>query len=180
MEAKVIAVNINPDHSFSKTPVKEIKLIVGQGVEGDAHMGEKVKHRSRVRQNPDQPNLRQVHLIHKELFDELRLQGHPIEPGQIGENITTENIELLALPRGTKLKLGPEAEIEITGLRNPCQQLNDFQAGLMDKLIYKNEAGELIRKSGIMAVVTKSGKVSAGDRIRITLPQKPYKKLDRV
>ena len=179
MHARVISVNKSQSHSFSKYPAEEISLLEGLGVEGDAHMGKTVKHRSRVRKDPTQPNLRQVHLIHKELFDSLKSDGFLIEPGQIGENITTENIDLLNLPKGTKLKIG-QAIIEITGLRNPCVQLNNFQEGLMHKLVYKTKDGETIRKCGVMGIVLSSGKIQPGAEIKIEYPVKPFEKLERV
>ena len=179
MHARVISVNKSQSHSFSKYPAEEISLLEGLGVEGDAHMGKTVKHRSRVRKDPTQPNLRQVHLIHKELFDSLKSDGFLIEPGQIGENITTENIDLLNLPKGTQLHIG-HATIEITGLRNPCVQLNTFQEGLMHKLVYKNKDGETIRKCGVMGIVLTSGKIKPGAEINIKYPVKPFEKLERV
>ncbi len=144
---KVISVSKSPVHGFSKNPATRIHLLEGLGVDGDAHKGEKIKHRSRVRQNPDQPNLRQVHLIHKGLFDELKQSGFQLNPGDIGENITTENIDLLQLPKGSILRIGATAQVEITGLRNPCSQLNDFQDGLMKQLIYKDENGNITQNS---------------------------------
>jgi MOSC domain-containing protein YiiM len=147
-----------------------IRLVVGLGVEGDAHLGEKVKHRSRVRKNPDDPNLRQVHLIHEELFAELRAAGFEVEAGAIGENITTRGIDLLGLPTGARLRLGPEAVIEVTGLRNPCQQLDAFQSGLMAAVLGRDAAGRLVRKSGIMAIVIKGGDVKPGDAIHVERP----------
>ncbi len=127
----VVAVSLRPGHHFSKTPSLGIRLLTGLGVAGDAHMGATVKHRSRVRKDPTQPNLRQVHLIHAELFDELRTKGFAVKPGELGENVTTSGIDLLALPAGTRLHLGESAVVEITGLRNPCVQIDDFQQGLM-------------------------------------------------
>ncbi len=180
MKATVISVNKNPEYGFSKHPSKTIQLLEGLGVEGDVHMGKLVKHRSRVRKDPNQVNLRQVHLIHQELFDELKEKNYHISPGQIGENITTKNIDLLGLPKGTILKIGSSAEIEITGLRNPCSQLNDFQDGLMQELIYRNDQGEIIRKCGIMGVVKSSGMVNDGDEIHIEYPDKPFVKLEKV
>lgn len=176
----IVAVSKSETHSFSKDNVSSIRLIAGKGVEGDAHCGGKVRHRSRVRINPDQPNLRQVHLIHQELFDELEELGYKIKPGQIGENITTRGLDLLSLPVGTRLKIGGDSEIAITGLRNPCNQLNIFKEGLMQQLIYKDSNGQTVRKSGVMAIVLQSGEVRAEDRIAVRLPPKPWQKLDRV
>src|ERR1700681_2370309 len=129
--SNVIAVSLRAGHHFSKTPSLCIRLLRGLGVAGDAHMGETVKHRSRVAKDPTQPNLRQVHLIHAELFEEMRAKGFAVAPGDLGENITTSGLDLLALPTGTRLHLGPSAVVEITGLRNPCIQIDHFQEGLI-------------------------------------------------
>jgi MOSC domain-containing protein YiiM len=150
-----------------------IRLLAGLGVEGDAHAGVTVKHRSRVARDPSQPNLRQVHLIHAELHDELRAAGLDLVPGQMGENITTAGVDLLGLPTGTQLRLGGEATIEITGLRNPCAQLDGIYAGLMAAVLDRDAAGNLIRKAGVMAVVIAGGLVRPGDAITITLPSPP-------
>ena len=179
-DAIVIAVSKNPIHSVSKNNCASINLVAGKGVEGDAHFGEKVKHRSRVRANPDQPNLRQVHLIHSELFTELDNKGFNISPGLMGENITTSGINLLALPKGTILKIGPVAIIEITGLRNPCNQLDGLAPGLMQAVLDRDEKGNLIRKSGIMGIVIQGGTITVGDTINATLPEKPHQRLERV
>lgn len=177
---RVISVNSNPKHGFSKEKKESIKLLKDFGVEGDAHGGNTIKHRSRVAQNPHQPNLRQVHLIHSELFIELSAKGFEVNCGQLGENITTKNIELLTLPKNTILMIGSSAEIQITGLRNPCTQLDEFQKGLMKAVLEKDENGEIVRKAGIMAIVTKSGEVKSGDLIEVRLPNKPFEKLERV
>lgn len=176
----VVAVSASPSHSFSKQPVDAIRLLAGIGVEGDAHSGVTVKHRSRVAADPTQPNLRQVHLIHSELHDELREAGFEVAAGQMGENITTRGLDLLAFPVGTLLKLGAEAMVRVTGLRNPCSQLDTFQPGLMAAVLDRDEAGRLIRKSGIMAVVLVGGVVRAGDEIDVTLPELPHVAMDRV
>ncbi|WP_220446520.1 MOSC domain-containing protein [Paenibacillus piri] len=157
-----------------------IRLLAGLGVEGDAHLGRTVKHRSRVAADPTQPNLRQVHLIHGELHDELREAGFIVSPGQMGENITTRGIDLLALPTGTRLYIGETAEVEITGLRNPCDQLDRLQPGLMAAVLGRDEQGQLIRKAGIMGIVIAGGDVKPGDPIRIGLPTEPYRPLERV
>jgi MOSC domain-containing protein YiiM len=176
----VLAVSLSSTHSFSKMNHDSITLLTGLGVEGDTHLGKTVKHRSRVAVDPTQSNLRQVHLIHSELFDELKLKGFTVSAGQMGENITTRGIELLKLPRGTKLFIGGSAVVEITGLRNPCNQLNDFQPGLMSAVLEHDENGNLIRKAGIMGIVSSDGKVSTGDSIRVVLPDEPYHPLERV
>ena len=176
---KITALSVSPTHTMSKFNVERINLLQGLGVEGDAHAGEKVKHRSRVRVNPDQPNLRQVHLIHSELHAELRTKGFDIAPGEMGENITTAGIDLLGLPRGTKLTIG-KAVIEVTGLRNPCHQLDGLYEGLLKAVIDHDEDGNLIRLAGIMGIVLESGELKVGDHIEVELPPKPHIALDRV
>ena len=180
MRAGVTAVSRGGTHGFSKPNEDGIRLLAGLGVDGDAHMGASVKHRSRVRQDPTQPNLRQVHLIHAELHDELNASGFAVSPGRMGENVTTRGIDLLALPTGTKLRLGDAALVEVTGLRNPCSQLNDFQPGLMEAVLDRDEDGNLVRKAGIMGVVLTGGEVCPGDLIRVELPAEPYRPLERV
>ncbi|MDR3599061.1 MAG: MOSC domain-containing protein [Desulfosporosinus sp.] len=177
---EVLSVSRSASHTFSKQTVEAIKLIVGLGVEGDAHMGDTVKHRSRVAQNPNQPNLRQVHLIHTELFDELRDSGFHIEPGQMGENITTCGIDLLGLPTGTKLYIGEAVAIEITGLRNPCNQIDNFKPGLLSGVLDRDEQGNLVRKAGVMGIVLSGGEVRIGDSIHVKLPTEPHRPLERV
>jgi hypothetical protein len=179
-EGVVIAVCRNATHEFIKPTRQSITLVAGFGVEGDAHMGVTVKHRSRVAANPTQPNLRQVHLISDELHDELRAKGFRVAPGIMGENITTRGIDLLALPRSTKLHVGATAVVEVTGLRNPCAQLNSYQDGLMAAVIAKDAKGNVIRKAGIMSVVVSGGEVRAGDPIKVILPPEPRVKLERV
>lgn len=169
--AEVIAVSRKSSHGIAKPSADAIQLVTGHGVEGDAHFGETVQHRSRVAQNPDQPNLRQVHLIHGELLDELAGQGFAVAPGDMGENITTRGVDLLALPEGTELTLGDTARVLVTGLRNPCKQLNGHAPGLMNAVLDRDDAGNLIRKAGIMAIVVDGGAVRAGDRIDIYLPK---------
>lgn len=180
MSAIVTAVSISASHTFSKPNQDSIRLIAGLGVEGDTHLGKTVQHRSRVARDPNQPNLRQVHLIHAELHDHLNATGFNISPGQMGENITTRGIDLLGLPTGAKLHIGETAIVEVTGLRNPCTQLNTFQPGLMKAVLDHDEHGNLIRKSGIMGIVLTGGTVSPQDPIRIELPPKPHVPLDRV
>ena len=176
----VVAVSLRPGHHFSKTPSLGIRLLTGLGVAGDAHMGATVKHRSRVRKDPTQPNLRQVHLIHAELFDELRTKGFAVKPGELGENVTTSGIDLLALPAGTRLHLGESAVVEITGLRNPCVQIDDFQQGLMAATLDRDADGNLVRKAGIMSVVIRDGDVRPGDAIGVELPSAPHRRLQPV
>lgn len=165
-----MAVSRSGSHTFSKPNEGSITLVAGLGVEGDAHSGEKVKHRSRVARDPSQPNLRQVHLIHAELFDELAAKGFDVAPGALGENVTTRGIDLLALPRGTLLSIGDEAVVEVTGLRNPCAQIDGLQQGLMAAVLDRDEQGNLVRKAGIMGIVLTGGEVRAGDAIRVELP----------
>lgn len=174
---EVVSVSRSATHSFSKPAREFIRLIAGFGVEGDSHAGETVKHRSRVRADPKQPNLRQVHLIHAELHDELNSAGFSVEAGKMGENITTRGVDLLSFPVGTLLHLGAEAVVEVTGLRNPCRQLDGLQPGLMAAVLERTESGELIRKAGIMAIVREGGEVRAGDSILVELPQEPHRKL---
>ena len=180
MEKIVIAVSKSPTHTMSKNNMETIKLLADLGVEDDAHMGTTVKHRSRVAQDPTQPNLRQVHLIHSELHDELATKGFQISEGQMGENITTKGVDLLNLPKGTKLRIGEEAIVEITGLRNPCHQLEGIQKGLMKAVLSHDEHGDLVRKAGIMGIVLASGEVKKGDKITIELPPEPHIKLEKV
>jgi MOSC domain-containing protein YiiM len=176
----VLAVSRDSDHRFSKVPAASINLVAGLGVEGDAHAGRTVQHRSRVAVDPTQPNLRQIHLMHVELFDELRDQGFEVRPGQLGENITTAGIDLLGLPRGTRLTLGPQAVIEVTGLRNPCVQIDAFRPGLLRAVVQRAADGTIVRKAGIMAIVVKGGPVSPGDPVAAELPDGPHEPLDRV
>jgi MOSC domain-containing protein YiiM len=171
MPATVTAVSRSKSHTFSKPNELMIRLVAGLGVEGDAHMGEKVKHRHHVLKNPDAPNLRQVHLMHEELFDELRAGGFDIRPGAIGENVTTRGVDLLALPKGARLRLGAGAVIEVTGLRNPCKDIDAFQRGLTTAVLGRDSEGRLVRKAGVMAIVIKGGDVKAGDLIAVELPE---------
>jgi MOSC domain-containing protein YiiM len=169
-DAQVIAVHRNPKHGFSKTAASSITLRAGLGVEGDAHAGATVKHRSRVARDPAQPNLRQVHLLHSELFETLAARGFVVRPGDIGEDITTRGIDLLALPTGTELAIGAQAVVRIMGLRNPCAQLDAFCPGLMAAVLDRTAEGALVRKAGVMGIVLADGAVAAGDVIGITLP----------
>ena len=174
MNAIVTAVSRSATHSFSKPNRDAIRLLAGLGVEGDAHLGTTVKHRSRVARDPSQPNLRQVHLIHAELFDELKVQGFDVAAGAMGENITTRGIDLLNLPAGTRLQIGESAVIEVTGLRNPCVQIDRFRKGLMNAVLGKDEHGNLVRKSGIMGIVLEGGEIRPGDAVQAALPTGPH------
>jgi MOSC domain-containing protein YiiM len=166
----IIAVASDRGHNFSKPRREAIRLIAGLGIEGDAHLGETVQHLSRLRRDPDAPNLRQVHLIHAELHDELRAKGFRVESGEMGENITTRGIDLLGLPRNTRLHLGASAVVEIKGLRNPCAQLDGLQPGLMAATLDRDADGNVIRKAGVMGIVIATGEVRPGDEIRMELP----------
>jgi MOSC domain-containing protein YiiM len=177
MDGVVEAVSQSPGHTMGKRNREAIRLVAGLGVEGDAHAGETVKHRSRVARDPSQPNLRQVHLIHAELFDELDAAGFAVAPGRMGENVTTRGVDLLALPVGARLRLGAEAAVEVTGLRNPCAQLEGIQPGLMAATLDRDADGTLIRKAGIMAVVLTGGEVRPGDPIAVELPTGAHRRL---
>ncbi|MEO8683439.1 MAG: MOSC domain-containing protein [Devosia sp.] len=180
MGGRVVSVSLSPRHGFSKDRVQSVRLLEGLGVEGDAHAGVTVKHRSRVAADPTQPNLRQVHLIHTELFDELADKDFAVAPGDLGENIATSGIDLLALPQGTLLRLGADAVVQVTGLRNPCSQIEAFQTGLLANVVGKADNGEIIRRAGIMSIVLAGGEVHEGDAIGVELPPAPHRKLERV
>jgi MOSC domain-containing protein YiiM len=180
MTATVTAVGLSPTHSFSKPGLEAIRLLAGLGVEGDAHLGVTVKHRSRVRVDPTQPNLRQVHLIQGELHDELAAAGFTVVPGDLGENVTTRGIDLLGLPAGARLHLGEHAVVELTGLRNPCVQIDRFRTGLMQAVLGRDADGRLVRKAGVMGIVLEGGEVFPGDRIELRLPAPPHRPLERV
>ncbi len=180
MNPVVLAVSSSPTHTFSKPNQGSIRLLAGLGLAGDTHLGATVQHRSRVARDPNQPNLRQVHLIHAELHDELRAAGFAVSAGQMGENITTRGVDLLRLPTGTRLHLGNTAVVEITGLRNPCAQLDTFHPGLMAAVLERDEHGTLIRKAGIMAIVLAGGEVRPGDSITVELPPPPHRALEPV
>lgn len=177
MSAHVVGVQRDSGHRFSKRRVADVRLIAGIGVEGDAHAGPTVQHLSRVRRNPSLPNLRQVHLIHGELQDELTARGFGVGAGDMGENVTTRGVDLLALPTGTVLRLGRQAEVELTGLRNPCRQLDRFADGLFAAVLDRNPEGELVRKAGVMAIVRTGGDVRVGDPITVHLPDSPHRPL---
>lgn len=173
----VIAVCRSATHSMAKTQEAEIELVAGLGVAGDAHQGETVKHRSRVARDPTQPNLRQVHLIHGELIDALRTQGFDLAHGLMGENIVTRGVDLLGLPTGTTLRIGETARVQLTGLRNPCSQLDGIQEGLMAATLDRDADGNLIRKAGVMGVVLAGGRIKPGDPISVILPAGPRQPL---
>jgi hypothetical protein len=176
----VEALHRSLEHQFSKHAEPRLDLIAGMGVAGDAHCGATVRHRSRVAADPTQPNLRQVHLVHGELHDELRAAGFDVRPGDIGENITTRGIDLLSLPTGAVLRIGATALVALTGLRNPCRQLDDFRPGLQGAVLGRSPEGELVRKSGVMGVVVLGGPVEVGDAIEVRLPPGSPVALQRV
>jgi len=177
MTGRVVAVHSSPAHTMAKASRPMICLLAGLGVEDDAHAGTTVKHRSRVARDPAQPNLRQVHLIHAELHDELAARAMPVAPGQMGENVTTRGVDLLALPTGARLHLGPSAVVEVTGLRNPCLQLERIHSGLMSAVMDHDASGNLVRKAGVMGIVLAGGEVSTGDAITVVLPDGVHRPL---
>lgn len=176
----VVAVSRDGDHRFSKHVVPEVELVAGLGVRGDAHAGATVRHRSRVARDPGQPNLRQVHLVHAELHDRLRAQGFDVGPGQLGEDVTTRGVDLLGLPRGTLLHLGDGAVVEVTGLRNPCAQIEAFRPRLLRAVLGRGEDGRVVRLAGVMGVVVRGGVVGAGDRVAVDLPSGAHRALEPV
>lgn len=181
MSGQVAAVSRNEVYSFSKPNRDSITLLEGLGVEGDVHAGETIRHQFRMTYEPDLPNLRQVHLMHEELFDELAFKGFEVSAGRLGENVTTRGVDLLGLPTGSLLHLGEHAVIEVTGLRNPCSKINDFRKGLLGEVFTIDPAsGEFTFKSGVMAVVHRGGTVRPEDPVRVELPPLPHHPLERV
>ncbi|MFJ2779579.1 MULTISPECIES: MOSC domain-containing protein [unclassified Kitasatospora] len=180
MSGTVTAVSSSGEYSFTKPNRAGITLLAGLGVEGDVHAGVTVRHRSRVAQDPTRPNLRQVHLMHEELFTEVGEEGFDVAPGELGENITTRGVDLLGLPVGALLRIGDEAVVEVTGLRSPCLQIDKFRDGLLKKVVGRDEAGNIVRKAGIMGVVRAGGVVRPGDAVTVELPDGPHRPLDRV
>ncbi|MFC0409417.1 MOSC domain-containing protein [Roseomonas elaeocarpi] len=176
---RVVALSRSGEHRFSKAPTDSVRLLEGLGVEGDAHLGTTVQHLSRVAVDPTQPNLRQVHLIHRQLLEELLEQGFALRPGDLGENVLTEGLDLLGMPVGTRLALG-EAEVELTGLRNPCAQIERFRPGLLARVLGRDARGRVVRKAGVMAVVRRGGMVRRGDAVVTQLPPLPHHPLERV
>ena len=177
---RVLSVSTSATHSFSKARALSLSLLAGLGVAGDAHCGPTVKHRSRVARDATQPNLRQVHLIHDELFEELQAKGFSVGPGEMGENITTRGVDLLTLPLDTELAIGDDVVLRLTGLRNPCVQIDRFRKGLMKAVLDRAPDGALVRKSGVMSIVVVGGTVMAGDPIRVRLPAEPHRVLECV
>ena len=177
MTGSVAAVSRSGDYTFTKPNAAWITLLTGLGVQGDAHLGTTVRHRSRMARDPKAPNLRQVHLIHAELFDELANDGFTVKPGELGENVTTVGVDLLNLPTGTRLHLGANAVVEVTGLRNPCVQIDRFQHGLMKAVLDRDADGNVVRKAGVMSIVLTGGEVRPGDAIEVELPAHPHRPL---
>ncbi|MGA5069345.1 MOSC domain-containing protein [Streptomyces exfoliatus] len=181
MAGRVTAVSRNETYVFSKPNRESITLLAGLGVEGDVHAGATIRHQFRMTYEPGLPNLRQVHLMHEELFDELALKGFDVSAGQLGENITTRGVDLLGLPTGALLHLGEQAVVEVTGLRNPCAKINDFRAGLLGQVFsLDRDSGEFTFKSGVMAVVRRGGPVRPHDPVQVELPPPPHRPLERV
>jgi MOSC domain-containing protein YiiM len=180
LNARVLSVHSSSEYTFTKSDQSEITLLAGLGVENDVHSGAQVRHRSRVAADPTQPNLRQVHLIHQELFDECATAGFSVRPGQLGENITTVGLDILNLPTGTVLRVGDRALIALTGLRNPCAQINAFQDGLLSVMLGRDDTGKLTRKTGVMSVVLAGGVVRPGDPIVVALPPEPHLQMEKV
>jgi len=180
MESFVVAVSKNAEHDFSKKNVESINLIENFGVEGDAHAGKHIKHIFLAKKDPTRKNIRQVHLIQLELLNRLNEKGFTVSSGDLGENITTQGVDLLGLPEGTRLHLGNEAIVELTALRNPCVQIENFQKGLLKEVVGKDDQGNIIRKLGVMGVVVKGGKVTTSDAIEVELPKLPHKELEYI
>jgi MOSC domain-containing protein YiiM len=170
----VVAVHRDATHRFSKLSVPSVTLVAGLGIEGDAHAGTTVQHRSRVRRDPTQPNLRQVHLMHAELLAQVNELGYAVEPGALGENVTTRGVDLPGLPVGSVLHLGDVARVELTGLRNPCVQIEGFRRGLLREVVHTTDDGVVVRLAGVMGVVTAGGQVRPGDPVRVALPDGPH------
>lgn len=180
MSGAIVGLSRSAAHAFSKDAEPQLTLVEGLGIAGDAHAGVTVQHRSRVARDPSQPNLRQVHLLHNELLQELTARGFPIRPGMLGENVTTSGLDLLALPTGTQLRLGATAVVELTGLRNPCSQIESFHEGLLAAVVQRGEDGRVTRKAGVMAIVVRGGVIATGDRIDVVLPAAPHRPLEVV
>jgi MOSC domain-containing protein YiiM len=178
--AGVVAVSKDGQHRFSKEPCEQVTLLENIGVQGDAHSGVTVQHLGRVAQDPSQPNLRQVHLLHSEFFDEAREEGYELAPGDLGENVLTQGLDLLGLGRDTLLHIGCQAVVRITGLRNPCAQIDSFRRGLLKVAVGRDDDGHVVRKAGIMGVVTTGGIIHPGDKIEVELPAPPHRALEAV
>jgi len=173
----ILGVFASRSHKFSKPGRDAVTLIEGLGIEGDSHFGATVQHIYDARRDPARPNARQVHLIQAELLDEVNAKGFRVQPGDLGENVSTRGIDLLCLPARTRLTLGPDAVIELTGLRNPCFQIDKFQKGLLAVVNNKAPGGGTIRRAGVMSVVLQGGVVRPDDSITVELPAGPHEKL---
>ncbi|MBI1245343.1 MAG: MOSC domain-containing protein [Alphaproteobacteria bacterium] len=176
----VLALAARAEHGFSKEPRESIRLVAGEGVEGDAHRGVTVRHRSRVARDPTRPNLRQVHLMHAELFDELRVRGFDVRPGQLGENVTMRGLDLLALSSGTRLLFEGGVELVVTGLRNPCGQIDAFRPGLLQAVLDRTADGVPVRKAGVMSIVATGGTIRPGELVQAAAPSGPLRPLEPV
>ncbi|MEH6452863.1 MAG: MOSC domain-containing protein [Psychromonas sp.] len=180
MNSTVVVVSSSKTHSFSKLNQASINLIEGIGVQGDAHAGKSIKHIYLAKKDPSRPNIRQIHLIQSELFEELAEQGFDVEAGQLGENVTTQGLDLLSLPTGTQLKIGENAVIELTALRNPCVQIHNFKKGLLKAVMGKDDDGKVVRKVGVMGIVAAGGEVKPNDVIEVIFPEQPHSPLQYV
>jgi MOSC domain-containing protein YiiM len=169
MQGTVVSVNSDDAHRFSKIARQSVRLVEGHGIEGDAHAGRFVQHRHQAKKAPRAPNRRQVHLVQSELFEEMRRLGFVIAPGDLGENITTVGIDLLALPLGAQLHLGESAVVELTGLRTPCALIDKFKTRLKRAMIVRTPHGVTFR-AGVLGIVTSSGDLRPGDLVRAELP----------
>lgn len=176
----VVSVSAEPGHGFSKTPRAAITLLPGLGVAGDAHCGATVRHRSRVAADPLQPNLRQLHLFPAEWLEALDARGFDLAPGGLGENLLTRGLDLLALPTGTLMRFSQGPLVAVTGLRNPCRQIEAYRQGLLAAVLDRDAEGAAVLKAGIMAVILEGGAIAPGDSIALSLPPEPHRKLQRV
>ena len=157
--AAVVGLSIDDGHHFSKRAVERVTMVAGVGIEGDVHAGPLVQHRSRVRVDPNQPNLRQVHLIDDAVFAVAASAGFEIDHGDLGENVTVSGLDVHGLAVGTMLRLGESAFVAVTGLRNPCGQINGLRPGLLD-VLRRADGGDIVRRAGIMGVVVRGGEVA--------------------
>lgn len=176
LQGIVLAVSADRGHRFRKMPQRDILLVEGHGVEGDAHAGPFVRHRYLARRQPRLPNLRQVHLIPSALFGTLRRCGYEIGAGGLGENVTTAGLNLEEMPLGTRILLGQTASVELIGLRTPCVLIDRFRSGLKQHLLAFAKTGPAFR-CGVMGVVRTGGRVAAGDVARVVLPSPPVRAL---
>ena len=169
-EGIVAGVFVSGGHTFSKSERYSVTLLQGLGIEGDAHCGSTVQHLSDRKKNSTRSNLRQLHLIQSELIEELNATGFDVRPGDLGENITTGQIDLPALPQGTLLRIGDTAVVEITGLRTPCFKIERFRKGLRSAVTEHRHGGPATLKGALMAIVVAGGVVNRDDRIGVIIP----------